>query len=68
AEFESYGKDGWNFLHRCADKQEIEKLKIVCKYGANIDSRTQIQIGKHKISQTPLRFYFSLAPPLKRRR
>lgn len=54
AEFESYGKDGWNFLHRCADKQEIEKLKIACKYGANIDSRTQIQIGKDKISQTPL--------------
>lgn len=54
AEFESYGKGGWNFLHRCANKQEIEKLKIVCKYGANIDTRTQIQIGKHKISQTPL--------------
>ncbi|WP_416862555.1 ankyrin repeat domain-containing protein, partial [Helicobacter ganmani] len=54
AEFEDYGRDGWNFLHRCAANQEIEKIQIACKYGANIDTRTQVQIGKHKISQTPL--------------
>lgn len=55
AHFEDYGKDGLNLLHRLAEREEIQKLKIALKYGANIDSPTRIQLNNKTIlEKTPL--------------
>lgn len=58
ASFETIGQgkeaSGWNIIHKCAHDQQADTLRLLAKFGADMQTRTQVYHNGELIAQTPL--------------